>query len=197
MAVGDPYITWDQLKDVLGITDTSEDDLGNRAVLAAARAINNRTGFTTFWMGAAPETITVELEGRIRPVRRGSVRYMKLLLPDGIASATSFSVTGITGAALFEASIQFRQDKPVTAIKLPWGTPLGETIDVTAYWGWPEVPADIVMANQIQAHRLYGRRGSPEGIAGSAEWGLTRIPNLDPDVKAILEGGGYINPGIG
>ncbi len=196
MAVGDPYITWPELKVVLGITDSSEDALGNRAVLASAAAINKRSGYTTFWKGADPETITIETEGRIRPVRRGSVMYFKLLLPDGIAAATSFSIPGYPSAALFESSIQFRKKEPVTAIKLPWGFS-AETVDVTAYWGWPEVPDDIIMANQIQAHRFYGRRGSPEGIAGSAEWGLTRIPNLDPDVKAILEGGGYINPGIG
>jgi hypothetical protein len=197
MAIGDPYISWPQLKSVLGITDSSEDDLGNRAVLASARAINNRSGYTTFWKGSSPETIAIETEGRVRPVRRGANRYWKLLLPDGIASAVSFSVAGSSGATLFEADIQFRQKKPVTAVKIPWNVSIGETVSVTAYWGWPEVPDDIVMANQIQAHRFYGRRGSPEGIAGSAEWGLTRIPNLDPDVKSILEGGGYINPGIG
>lgn len=197
MAIGDPYISWPQLKVVLGITDSSEDALGNRAVLGAAKAINNRSGYTTFWRTETPETVTVETEGRIRPVRRGAIRYFKLLLPDGIASAAGFSVAGNPSASLFEASMRFRQMKPVTAIKLPWGASMSETLDITAYWGWPEVPDDIVMANQIQAHRFYGRRGSPEGIAGSAEWGLTRIPNLDPDVKAILEGGGYINPGIG
>lgn len=195
MAVGDPYITWEQLKAVIGVTDSSEDALGQRAVRAASRALEKRSGYTTFWKSSVPETITIETEGRVRPVRRSG--YVKLLLPDGIASATSFSVAGVSTAALFEASIQFRKTEPVTAVKLPWGTSIPATYDVTAYWGWPEVPEDIVMACQIQAHRFYGRRGSPEGVAGSAEWGLTRIPNLDPDVKAILEGGGYINPGIG
>lgn len=197
MAVGDPYITWTQLKDVLGVTDSAEDELGERAVMGAARAINNRTGYTTFWKGSDLETIAIATEGRIRPVRRSGLAYYKLLLPDAIASATGFSVSGVTGATLFEASIQFRENKPVKAIKIPWGTTIPEEFSVQAYWGWPQVPDDIVMANQLQAHRFYRRRGSPEGIAGSAEWGLTRIPRLDPDVQAILEGGGYINPGIG
>lgn len=195
MAVGDPYITWDQLKVVIGVTDDSEDALGQRAVRAAARALEKRSGYTTFWRSLAVETVEVETEGRIRPVRRSG--YYKLLLPDGVAQAAGFAISGVPGAALFEAGIQFRKKEPVTAVKIPWGTTIPETWNITAYWGWPEVPEDIVMANQIQAHRFYGRRGSPEGISGSAEWGLTRIPNLDPDVKAILEGGGYINPGIG
>lgn len=195
MAVGDPYITWDQLKGVIGVTDDSEDALGQRACRAAARALEKRSGYTTFWKGTAPETVTVETEGRIVPKRR--LGYSKLLLPDGIASSTGFALAGVNGASLFEASIQFRKNEPVTAIRIPWGISIPAEWDITAIWGWPDVPEDIIMANQIQAHRFYGRRGSPEGIAGSAEWGLTRIPNLDPDVKAILEGGGYINPGIG
>lgn len=193
--MGDPYISWVQLKAVLGITDSAEDALGQRAVLGAAAAINNRCGFPTFWKADSPEVVTVETDGKIVPNRRAG--YYKLLLPCGIAEATGFAVSGFATARMLDASALFAEGKPVTEIRLPWGSSIPETIDITCVPGWPAVPPDIIMANQIQAHRYYRRRGSPEGIAGSAEWGLTRIPNLDPDVKSILDGGNYINPGIG
>ena len=41
-------------------------------------------------------------------------------------------------------------------------------------------------ATLLHAGRLYKRPGSPEGVAGSSEWGLVRIPHFDPDVKALL-----------
>lgn len=191
MAIGDPYISRVQLKNVLGLTDDSEDPLVDRAVKGATSAINNRSGYSTFWKTDTVETRTIETIGRIVPNRtRG---YWKLLLPDGIASATGLLVAGVSEVR----GLDVRSGRPIDALRIPMSSSLPETYDVTAVWGWPELPDDIVMAAQMQAHRYYKRRGSPEGMAGSAEWGVVRIPRLDPDVIAILEAGGYTNPGIG
>lgn len=195
MALGDPYISAADLKTVLGITDTSEDALVNRAVNAATRAINGKVAYSTFWNTGTPVTRTVDVEGRIVP-KRGADPYFKLLLDDGISSATGFAVAGQTKYTLLPSDAIVR-GRPATAIRLNWGCITGGTLDITAIWGWPSVPDDIVMACQMQATRFYKRRGSPEGIAGSAEWGVMRIPFLDPDVKAILEGNGYMSVGIG
>lgn len=191
MAFGDPYISRDVLKDVLGITDDSEDDLIDRALRGATQAINNRSGYSTFWNTGTVETRTIETLGRIVPNRtRG---YWKLLLPDGIASVAGLLVAGVTSPSAMDV----RSGRPIEAIRIAMQGSLPETYAITAIWGWPEVPDDIIMATQMQAHRYYKRRGSPEGMSGSAEWGVVRIPRLDPDVAAILDNGGYTNPGIG
>jgi hypothetical protein len=92
----------------------------------------------------------------------------------------------------------FDESCPADAIRLPSGSYFSNgRLTITAVWGWPSVPDDIIWACQMQAQRLYNRKGSPEGIAGSAEWGVTRIPRLDPDVLDILKGGGYMRAGIG
>lgn len=57
---------------------------------------------------------------------------------------------------------------------------------ITARWGWPSVPSPVREATMLQANRLYKRPGSTEGVAGSSEWGLVRIPRLDPDVQSLL-----------
>lgn len=193
MALGDPYITREQLKDTLGITDSSEDALVDRVVAGTTRAINNKSGFSTFWNTGTAVLRTVETDRRLVP-KRTLTPYFKLILPDGIASAAGLLVAGYPTASLLPAGA-IAQGEPATSVKIPWGF-YPDSIDITAIWGWPSLPDDIIMAAQLQATRYYKRRGSPEGVAGSAEWGIVRIPRLDPDVEAIMTAA-YVNPGIG
>lgn len=193
MAQGDPYISREQLKLVLGITDPSEDALIDRAVKGATRAIDNRTAYSSFWPADVAEVRRIDTTGRV-VVRRGTA---KLLLNDGIDPTRAFSVAGRSSASLmpFDA---VQRGRPATAIDLGSIGSIPAYYDVTGFWGgWPEPPDDIVMATQLQSQRYYKRRGSPEGIAGSAEWGLIRVPHLDPDVRGILENGGYLSVGVG
>lgn len=191
MAIGDPYISREELKDVMGVTSNEEDVLIDRAVRGATRAIENKSGYRTFWNTEVAVARTVPFHRRIVPVRQYG--YYKLLLPDAIASSTGLIVPSSSQATLIEPD---RPTDPYTEMRLQY-LPSGSSILITAVWGWPEVPDDIIMACQFQAQRYYKRRGSPEGLAGSAEWGVVRVPRLDPDVAAILSNGGYMNPGIG
>lgn len=54
-----------------------------------------------------------------------------------------------------------------------------------------EWPSRCDQAALIEAARLYGRRGSVQGIAAFADVGVSMIPRLDPDVRALLELGEY------
>lgn len=198
MAIGDPYNSLSEFKSVLDITATDEDAWITTCLNGARRAIERRSGWPTFWNTTTPVTRAVETTGKVVPVRQAGYTYAKLLLRDGIASATGFSVVGWGTASLVEPEV-LAEGMPVDAIKLPASVTFGlnGTLDVTAIWGFPEVPDDIKWAHQMQSHRYYRRKGSPEGIAGSAEWGLSRVPRLDPDVLGILKDGGYMRAGIG
>jgi hypothetical protein len=55
----------------------------------------------------------------------------------------------------------------------------------------PTWPPRAEQAALVQAARLYGRRGSVQGIAAFADLGVTMLPRLDPDVRALLELGEY------
>lgn len=184
MAVGDPYLTLAELKDALGISASDEDDIIERALNAARSAIEKRCGGRSFWKTATAETRTVSTRGKIRPVRSNASQYTLALVPD-IASSTSFAVAGYSAAALISPA---QAGEPYTSIRLPYGTtPTFDELSITAFWGWESVPDDIIWANQMQAMRYYRRRGSPEGVAGSAEWGLISVPRLDPDVRGIVD----------
>ena len=43
----------------------------------------------------------------------------------------------------------------------------------------------------LQSARLYGRRGSVQGVAAFADIGVTLMPRLDPDLRSLLELGEY------
>lgn len=55
----------------------------------------------------------------------------------------------------------------------------------------PEWPANVDMAAIIQAARLYGRRGSVQGIAAFQDIGAVTLGRLDPDVRSLLGLGEY------
>lgn len=188
--IGDPYISRAEMKGILGITSSEEDTLIDRAIRGASQSINRKSGYSTFWNTGTAVTRTIEVHRRILPMPYG--KY-KLLLPDGIANTTGLLVGGSYAPRLIFPT---RGGDPATELELS-SLPTTSTIDVTAVWGWDQVPDDIIMATQFQAHRYYKRRGSPEGLAGSAEWGIVRVPRLDADVAAILKNGGYMNPGVG
>jgi hypothetical protein len=58
--------------------------------------------------------------------------------------------------------------------------------DALAAW-----PARVDQAAVIEAARLYGRRGSVQGVAAFADLGISLTPRLDPDVRSLLELGEY------
>jgi hypothetical protein len=64
---------------------------------------------------------------------------------------------------------------------------LPQSVKVTGVWGWPSIPAEISMATKLQASRLFIRRQSPFGIAGTPDLGTVRLSSrLDPDVEALI-----------
>lgn len=198
MAIGDPYNTRDAFKLALDITSDEEDAWIDLCLLGAARALERRSGWPTFWNTETAVARSVPLLGKVVPVRRSGFSYDKVLLREGIASRTGVLVNGSSNVTLMpEDAID--DGTPADAFRVGAGVASSGTgfLTVTAVWGWPEVPSDVTWAHQMQSHRFYGRKGSPEGVAGSAEWGLTRIPALDPDVLSILKGGGYLRAGIG
>jgi hypothetical protein len=55
----------------------------------------------------------------------------------------------------------------------------------------PTWPARVDQAAVIEAARLYGRRGSVQGVAAFADLGVSLLPRLDPEVRSLLELGEY------
>lgn len=183
----------------LGLDDDndSRDVLLQQALTAASRSVDKATG-RRFWLDAEPVQRVYRSQGRTVLEDDGTA-----LLVDDIGSTSGLLVeTGSAAAWSVIASWETLPDnalvlgRPVTALLRSggWGTGTSR-VRVTARFGWPAVPDEIVQATLIQANRLFKRKDSPEGVTGSAEWGVVRLSRRDPDVWNLIEP--YVLPGFG
>lgn len=186
------YITRDVLKNALGIkvNDAGKNALLDMALNASAQAIYRKTGKRRFDRDQVLVTRRVPTPGRLVWDRRW--RSFRLMTPD-IATTEGLEVYQFEGGALASVTA-IEPDNPGEPVTGLLGT-FGDVAVIRAFWGWPEIPADIVQAQMLQAMRYYRRKDSPEGIAGTAEWGLVRVPRLDPDVAEMVED--YCIPAVG
>lgn len=171
-------------------TDTEDDTNLSMALNGASRSIDGFTG-RRFWIDDVASPRVYRTLRQIVPADEGS-----LILVDDIASATGVVVETYSGSAYTvvaastydlnpESAIGL--GKPATGLLMPAGNwQVYRKIRVTAKWGWPAVPDEVKQACLIQASRFYSRKDSPTGVMGSSEWGLMRMPYMDPDVKALL-----------
>jgi hypothetical protein len=200
--VADEYTTVADLKALLRIDvdDTTSDALLTRALASATKFVDRLTG-RRFWLDPTP----------VARIYRPTLRSMRdrdgeHLLVDDIGSLDGL-VVELGGAGSWTPTTDYEvtppnalvDGEPVTALSRStgeWDAGYGRSrVRVTARWGWPAVPDDVVQATQIQALRLYRRKDSPEGVLGSADWGVMRLGRVDPDVAGLLEG--LRNPGFG
>lgn len=191
------YTTLAALKLMLKHQVADQDPVLASAITAASRGIERKTG-RRFWADASLTARSLGLAGRVASGARGAL----LLVPD-IASVSGLLVEvgdGSTWAARTDYHLwpdhALVDGWPVTGLMLPTGSwgPSTARVRVTARWGWPQIPDEISYACLLQAARLYRRKDSPEGVAGSPEWGLVRLPRLDPDVAALVDP--FVLPGI-
>ena len=190
------YVTRELLKQALNIpaSDTTRDALVDSCRFAAARMVEENCDNRVFTLDATTSQRTWETRGNVlRADRWGGEKFYV----DDFGSATGVVVETSDDEVTWTSQSPFdvwpfnavAKLKPFTAVILPWPSCVLRTtrlIRVTARWGWPQVPSQVEQANLLQAMRLYRRPSSPEGVAGSPDWGLVRIPYMDPDVKALL-----------
>lgn len=61
-------------------------------------------------------------------------------------------------------------------------------VEIVGVFGWSAVPPAIKQACLIQCARIFKRKNSPYGIAGTTQLGVLQlIPNIDSDVKMVLD----------
>jgi len=192
------YVTLALLKESLKITDAGRDNLLNQARASASRQIDKHTGGRRFYADGSASARTWRTRGRVVSDPDG-----ELLLVDDISTTTGLVVELGDGTTWTTVTDYFAEPdnalvrgEPITGLRRDrgcWST--SRRVRVTAPWGWPAIPDQVVQACLIQSGRLFRRKDSPEGVAGSAEWGAIRLSRIDPDVQALLAD--FVLPGIG
>lgn len=191
------YETLTNLKLALGIgaSDTTRDALLNKNLAAASRGIDAKCGFPArrFYLDLTATARVFTPRGRAVPTADG-----ELFEVDDIGSATGLIVevgSGVTFTTVDSADYETQPDNAIVNGKAVegllksaglWGLASGNRVRVTAKWGWPAIPDEVVEATRIQAARLFKRKDSPQGVFGSPEWGPVRVAKLDPDVVDLI-----------
>lgn len=185
MSLYPDYTTVSEVKALLGVSDTVDDAAIGIAITAASRAIDQHC---LRQFGSA--------EGEVREydIRGRTVAIEDVTNVTGVAvrtrwDTTETALTAGTGYRLLPLNAA-RQGKPYTHLELYTEYSPDHVLEVTGTVGWTSVPTPIEAACQIQALRLFKRKDSPFGVAGSPELGseIRLLAKVDPDVAVLVQG---------
>lgn len=202
MAITNGYLTLDEAKQALNITDTADDDVIERAVNGASRAIDQWCG-QRFWVDSADTTRYFTPSDRstlwLRHDGGGNVETA------GVVSVTSVSVDygddGTYEESLTEGTHYYlyprgaaTANRPYTALQIPtsvtsyWPAGYVESVKVVGTFGWPAVPDEVKQACEIQTQVLFKR--ITEGPSPIVTMDGATMPGskfLDPTVRMLLQ----------
>ena len=182
------YAGLEEMKDRLGITDTSEDYGLQTSIAASAgwineycgRHFNRVTEARTYaphdiWLletddivPGTPIAVAIDQDGDgvFEEAWTQGVDY-QLRLGDGLYNVSA------TGIARPYRQIQVIGSGRWFPFTWPYA-PLNR-VQVTTTWGWPAVPWQVAEANRILAADLFRSKDAPFGVAGMGDLGIVRI----------------------
>jgi len=197
MAWAPDYVTTDELRSFITRSAVTVDDTELAfAVSSASRVIDEFCGRQFGQLAAAaPRVYTAEWDGR---------RSRWLVDIDDLVTTTDLAVAvDDNDDEVFDKTVTAYRLWPFNAVEngLPWtrliidpdstNKPVAAegAVQVTAMWGWAAVPTAVKQATLIEANRIFQRRVSPYGIAGSPETGseLRLLRAVDVDAQKILQ----------
>jgi len=191
VAITNGYCTLAELKASLNITDSIDDTALESAITAASRMIDDYTERFFYVNGSVGSPVT----RYYTPVDPYTINIDDITTVSEIASDDNFDRTFGTVWSTTDYMVEpinnpvkswpYNRVLAIGAYIFPYQLP--QSVRVKGVWGWSAVPAEVNMAALIQSSRLFGRRQSPFGIAGSPEMGTVRLfSRLDADVEVLL-----------
>jgi hypothetical protein len=192
------YCSVEQLQDYLefnGVGNRDEESL-SWAIAASSRAVD-KVANRQFGLVDAPEARTY-LANWDRGTGRWFVLIDDLMTTVGLQVATDPLTDETFSGSVADAYVLMPRNAAPRGV--PWtrlditsastATPAApeRAVQVTARWGWTEVPPAVVQATVLQAARLLARRNAPFGVAGSPDAGseVRLLAKLDPDVLTSI-----------
>jgi len=187
------YTTLADVRNGLQIEDSVDDQDIQMAILSASRMIDDYCQRSFFQQG----TISLPEIRYYSPVNPWYLEIDDLVEPTELKTRANqsgpFNQTwNLDTDVMYEPVNNPTKGWPVTRLLaiqtyvFPYFFP--QTVRLTGIFGWKEVPYEVQLACKIQASRLFIRKQSPFGIAGSVELGTVRLNSrLDPDVEILLK----------
>jgi len=199
MALGDPYVTLDELKTYLknaklapGVSNSDLDPILNSAIQAASDEIETYCGrqFNKETLATAREytplscwTVLVDdfwtTDGLIVQTDDGSGTYSTTLTSsEYFLEPKNGVVNGQSGWPYCRIVL-----RPLSG-RLFFRTDY--SVRVTAKWGWNAVPDSVKTACYLMSHDNFKLKDTPFGVAGQTEFGVIRVRN-NPMIEAKLK----------
>jgi hypothetical protein len=187
------YTNLTDVKNGLQIEDILDDTAIEAAILAASRMIDDYCQRSFYQEGTLENPVTKYYT----PVNPWYLEIDDLIQPTEIVSRANQSgpfnqYWNLDTDLMYEPVNNPELGRPVTRLLaiqtyvFPYFFP--QTVKITGVWGYSSVPYEVELACKIQASRLFIRKQSPFGIAGSVELGTVRLNSrLDPDVEILLK----------
>jgi hypothetical protein len=191
VALTNVYCTLSDLKTSLAIEDITDDTALEAAILTASRMIDDYTGrfFYKDGTNAAPVVRYYTAQDWYTCNVDDFVSLTQIATDDNFDQL--YTTIWQSDDYMVEPVNNPRRGWPLSRLLaidsyiFPYNLP--QSVKVTGVWGWPSIPAEIAMATKLQASRLFIRRQSPFGIAGTPDLGTVRLSSrLDPDVEALI-----------
>jgi len=187
------YTTLSDVKNGLQIEDITDDTAIEAAILAASRMIDDYCQRAFYQEG----TLAAPVTKYYTPVSPWYLEIDDLIQPTEIASRANQSgpfstIWNLDNDVMYEPINNPQLGRPVTRLlavrTYVWPYFFPQTVKITGVWGYSSIPYEVELACKIQASRLFIRKQSPFGIAGSVELGTVRLNSrLDPDVEILLK----------
>jgi len=191
VAITNGYCTLAELKASLNITDSVDDTALEAAITAASRMVDDYTERFFYVNGSVGSPVT-RYYTAVDPY---TLNIDDITIVSEVASDDNFDRTFGTVWSTTDYMVEpinnpikswpYNRILAIGSYIFPYQLP--QSVRIKGVWGYTAVPAEVNMATLIQSSRIFGRRQSPFGIAGSPEMGTVRLySRLDADVEVLL-----------
>jgi len=191
MAITNGYCTLSEIKAALRITDSTDDTLLENAVEGASRRIDGYCGRHFYKTSSTAVTMY--------PYNEYLLIFGRDVANTSVTVKTDTTGNGTYATTLTQNTDYVLQPRNVTVFERPYESarmvggktfplftlPSFETVQVTAQWGWDNVPDDIREACILLAMRQFARLNAALGVVGFADMAIT-VRAVDPDVRDLL-----------
>ena len=197
MAIANGYASLSQIKAALRISagDATDDALLEMAVESASRLIDAYCGRNFLLGGTATRYYNTEDPYVVQIDDARSISAVSTSSSENGVFDISFNMTARTGDIQAEPINDYVGGLvwPFTRLRAigDYVFPVDKenTVEVTAVFGFPNIPVTVTQATILQSSRIFARLQSPLGVAGFGDMGIMRVGrSLDPDVSQLIEG---------
>ena len=197
MAIANGYASLSQIKAALRIPtgDATDDALLEMAVESASRLIDAYCGRNFLLGGTATRYYNTDDPYVVQIDDARSISAVRTSSSENGVFDISFNMTPRTGDIQAEPINDYVGGLvwPFTRLRAigDYVFPVDKenTVEVTAVFGFPNIPVTVTQATILQSSRIFARLQSPLGVAGFGDMGIMRVGrSLDPDVSQLIEG---------